>query len=241
MGALVGLGVGRRAAAGLVGVRRCRAQPPSRDGAAGRVRPAARAAPGSARSRRRRSSRCAWCSRCVVGAGRCRWSRGTPPVARGRSARWAAYLPVAVVVRARPAAPARARRGVARGRRQPRLRACGPGCRCPTRWPASAVRGPEPLRAGVRRVRARLPGHRPVRREPRPAQGPPGRPGRRPRRRGAAGRPRGRRRRARPAAAQPVRLPARRRRAPAPSSRRARPGRSTAPGWRSPRRGWCCC
>ena len=75
----------------------------------------------------------------------------------------------------------------------------------------TAARAPR-ARAAARAVpgvRRRLPGDRPVRREPRPAQGAARRPGRRPGRRGAADRPRGRRRRAGQPAAQPVRLPAR--------------------------------
>ena len=140
-----------------------------------------------------------------------------------------------------PPAPARVRRGVAGGGRQPGLRGAGRACRCPRRWPGSASAGPS--RCG-RRSRAFALDYQVTGRfgeSPRPAQGAAGRPGRRPGRRGAAGRPRGRRRRPRPAAAQPVGLPARRRPHPRPSSRRGRPGRSTAPGSRWPRRGWCCC
>ena len=54
----------------------------------------------------------------------------------------AGYLPVAVVRRPGPPPAARVRRGVARGRRQPRVRASAPGCRCPRRWPALGTRGP---------------------------------------------------------------------------------------------------
>ena len=86
-----------------------------------------------------------------------------------------------------------------------------PGMSLPDALAALAVRGPEPLRPAfdafaldyqvtgrfgecLDRLKARA-----------------RRPGRRPRRRGTADRPRGRRRRARPAAAQPVRVPPRRR------------------------------
>ena len=74
--------------------------------------------------------------------------------------------------------------------------------------PARAPRAGAAARA-VPGVRRRLPGHRPVRRQPRPAQGAALRPGRRPGRRGPADRPRGRWRRAGQPAAQPVGLPAR--------------------------------
>ena len=76
--------------------------------------------------------------------------------------------------------------------------------------------------ARLRPVRPRLPGHRAVRRVPRPAEGPARRPRRGPGDRGAAAGPRGRRRRPRPAAAQPLGLPARRR--PHPLRARVAPG-----------------
>ncbi len=139
------------------------------------------------------------------------------------------------------AAPGRAARGLARGRRQPRQRACAPGCRCPRRSASSAQRGPEPLRAPFTPLRPGLPGHRPLRRLPRPAQGRARRPRRRPGRRGAAAGPRGRRHRPRPAAAHAVDLPARGRPHPRRARRRGRAGRSTRPGSRCARRGRCCC
>ncbi len=66
--------------------------------------------------------------------------------------------------RAGPSPAARARRGVARGRRQPRLRR--PGRPVPARG-ARAARPPRTRAAAraVPRVRRRLPGHRPLRRE----------------------------------------------------------------------------
>ena len=103
---------------------------------------------------------------------------------------------------------AHAARPVARRRRQHRL---GRARR------AGAAGGAEPARdprargaaAGLRRLRRGLPRDRAVPRVPRPAQGAARRPGRRPHRRVAADRPRGRRHRPRAAAAHAVDLPAR--------------------------------
>ena len=140
------------------------------------------------------------------------------------------------------AAPGRAARPVARGRRQP----CFGGTRG-----AVAARGADAGRhawagraaCAVPAVRRGLPRDRPVLRVPRPAQGRARRPGRRPHRRVAAD---GAARSAAPTSAgccarcrrSCVRTPA-----PAPSSRPGRAGRSTRRGWPSPRRGSCspCC
>ena len=78
-----------------------------------------------------------------------RWSiqvvSGTPPVALAFGADGG--LPaVRGGRRPGPAPAARVRRGLARGRRQPRLGRARRACRCPTRWPRSACAGPEPLR-----------------------------------------------------------------------------------------------
>ena len=105
-------------------------------------------------------------------------------------------------------APGQPARPVARRRRQHRLG--GPGRAGPARGaePAGDPRagGAAP---GLRGVRRGLPDDRPVPRLPRPAQGAAERPRRRPARRVAADRARGRRQRPRPAAADAVDLPAR--------------------------------
>ena len=142
----------------------------------------------------------------------------------------------------RPAAPRRAARPLAGGRRQPRVRrprravAAGgadPGGSARPRGAAPAVR---PLRRG-------LPRDRPLLRVPRPAQGRPRRPGRRPHRRVAADGPRGRRQRPRASCSARCRPSCARTPARVPSSRPARAGPSTPPGLPSRRRGSCspCC
>ena len=238
MGALVGLGVGRRAAARLVGVLRAPRDPGDVVASRARLRGCSRgpgwagvgrrafvaAVPGQRRCWRR------WSSRSSRARRRWRW----------RSARWAAYLPVAVVA--------------GRARRRQREFA--------EVWPeavdnlASAVRAgmslPDALAgagraragaaaAGVRRVRARLPGDAAgsARASTGSRTGWPTR--------SATASSRGCGSPARSAAASwagccatcPATCATTR--APAPSSRRGRPGRSTARGSRWPRRGWCCC
>ncbi len=90
------------------------------------------------------------------------------------------------------AAATRVRRGLARGRRQPRQRR--PRGHVAARGALRAVRARTRTAARVvRRLRARLPGQRPVRRRARPAQGAAGRPGGRPGRGEPAGGARGRR------------------------------------------------
>ena len=164
------------------------------------LRPASRRSPGQLFVALLRRLRC--CRR----AGARRVSR-VAPVALA-SASMAAYAPVGLV----------------------RLRARAATCELRELWPdavdnlASAVRAglalPEALQPArrsadpraapaVRSVRRGLPRDRPFPRLPRPAQGAAGRPGRRPDRRVAADRPRGRRLRPRPAAADAVGVPAR--------------------------------
>ena len=131
---------------------------------------------------------------------------------------------------------------VARGRRPPGLRHPG---RARAARGGRADRGARAGRAaaGVRRVRGGLPRDRAVRRLPGRAQGPAGRPGRGPDRRGAAADPR--RRRHRPRAGSCGRWPASCARtcARAASWRRGRAGPSTPHASRSPRPGSCsrCC
>ena len=206
-------------------------------GAAARCRPAARrlavalAAPRDGRRRAGAAGR--WTAlrdrlaQAGLGAGLGGRVRGRERAARGRGARGrarargrprsAVAVAAGVAAIAAPfaliAARARARRratarGLARCRRPPGRRRCGPGCRSPrpSARSATAGRARDPRR--VRCVRARLPRDRQPLARARRAQGAPRRPGRRPHRRDAADGARGRRHRAADRAAQPRRLPA---------------------------------
>ena len=143
MGALVGLGVGIGLL--LVWSAFVAAAPTRATRCVRRVaRPTCWRGPGSGRCRSPASSSSAWSA-----AWSPRWSLQVVSghAAGGRRLRADGCLPAGRGrLRPRPAPAARARRGVARGGRQPRPPPSGPGCRCPTRSPRSAARGPEPLR-----------------------------------------------------------------------------------------------
>ena len=208
MGALVGLGVG----VGLLLIWSAFALPRSaavHDTDARRRWVACSAAPASRTSR---SASVADAVRRPLRRGlraSCRPCRGRVPVAVVFAA-MAAYLPIAVL-RQRAARRLRDFAEVWPEAVDNLASAVRAGLSLPDAVAALGTNGPGGAARRLRPVRPRLPGHRPVRRVPRPAQGPARRPRRRPRDRGAAAGARGRRRRSRPAAAQPLRLPARRR------------------------------
>ena len=115
----------------------------------------------------------------------------------------------ALVQRRQAQRQAELRDAVAGRRRQPRHPRSAPGCRCRRRSPSSARAARRSCAEPFLRFGEDYRADRALRRLPRPAQGRPRRPGRRPGRRVAADGPRGRRQRPRPAAAHAVGVPAR--------------------------------